>query len=818
MVFNLFKQKKGMLWSIVLTMSFLITMTSIYLVLHAKFLQSGAIGEKQFFLFLTYAKAEEKQIYADELLKIRAQQSLYDLGFNGGTEQSACGTYYGFSLWTTDKKECYPNIKKEYLRSLEKKYNDPSLFFSLSQMTTDVTGGNNPSGNSQSGSVTGTSTANVNTFDLATVKTSEKSKQLFLSCSTLQNTICSLDENTDFFLNSILIFNADSLKTGLVPPSLSHEEKVKAVQEEHVKVGFFDSLTKPIVQIIGKKERLQYDWKYDYYEKSFVSFPYNVNIYPLLSDLTSFISQGYTIGEKEKYVIDASLKEIPSEFSANTLLRPDVCLKYAGQVTLGSPDTWYSSCEEPEQALYQDISEFYSDCASSADILCTCSLDLKNYKKNILFPSAVSLAEYKIKQKSLENDGYTGNFPSFFISKDGVKMDSVLSDTFILLKTGNVFSKIDETKVQKYSSCTIKNEVYKTCIIPAEVLHLARDAVKNAMNTMNVMNPPAVIRYAFTLQKSPPPPVQDVQAFDLKGDDTSIILQWKKSASVDTAKYAVYVSKQNLKGSLTQDLRDNSLNIQGNIQGTSNMPKSVERFIFSTVQSVSATDIDLTNAVCEWNADHCVYKYNVKSNLVNSINSINPLNLVNSASSFQLEQNKLYFDSSSDTFFIVLPLSLSSPSLSSSSVSSSVSPSDSFIAVTALTDNDREIAKIFEKSVVKTRPIDDLAPGKIASTHIHVDSSAADVYSFSFTDPDKNIDGSLRTAEEKLIKVTYDVYWSDCTHPIVETDSIKELTQSSPLQILKSQVSFIHPCFKIIAVDTEKNPIDGSFERKKLLE
>ena len=78
------------------------------------------IGEKQYSLINTYAKAESALFYIDQSAKYSLQQAVYDLAHNGGTSEieyedihigiskeseGKCGKYFGYSVWYEIKKE-----------------------------------------------------------------------------------------------------------------------------------------------------------------------------------------------------------------------------------------------------------------------------------------------------------------------------------------------------------------------------------------------------------------------------------------------------------------------------------------------------------------------------------------------------------------------------------------------------------------------------------------------------------------------------------------------------------------------------------------
>ncbi len=69
------------------------------------------LGEVQLKTLNAYWDAEEDLYYLDQIVKLSAEQSIYDLGQKGGygfSKGSGCGNYLGYSIWFDTNKECYP--------------------------------------------------------------------------------------------------------------------------------------------------------------------------------------------------------------------------------------------------------------------------------------------------------------------------------------------------------------------------------------------------------------------------------------------------------------------------------------------------------------------------------------------------------------------------------------------------------------------------------------------------------------------------------------------------------------------------------------
>lgn len=116
------KSKKGMLFSVLLVLTFFIVATSAFIVLDRKYTElsrSKQIGEKQMALFEAYGKGEKAMFYIDRAAEIAAEEAIYDSAETGGHFNSPCG-YYGnddepaYAVWKRNDQDCYPGLPDSY--------------------------------------------------------------------------------------------------------------------------------------------------------------------------------------------------------------------------------------------------------------------------------------------------------------------------------------------------------------------------------------------------------------------------------------------------------------------------------------------------------------------------------------------------------------------------------------------------------------------------------------------------------------------------------------------------------------------------------
>ena len=108
--------KKSMLFNISLVLiSIIVLITALMALIALKPFKEG-IGTRAFDVIKVYQETENRLFYVDRAAKLSAQQSAYDLAFNGGFEtDSDCGKYKDYNVWSTTDPSiyCYPDNYKE---------------------------------------------------------------------------------------------------------------------------------------------------------------------------------------------------------------------------------------------------------------------------------------------------------------------------------------------------------------------------------------------------------------------------------------------------------------------------------------------------------------------------------------------------------------------------------------------------------------------------------------------------------------------------------------------------------------------------------
>ena len=102
--------KKGTFFVLALTALTLVLLIAAWIMLADKYKELEPVGIKQAALFSSYQKAESGLLYAEVALGQAAQQAALDLARSGGfSDQSDCGSYLGWAIWFTSKRDCVPN-------------------------------------------------------------------------------------------------------------------------------------------------------------------------------------------------------------------------------------------------------------------------------------------------------------------------------------------------------------------------------------------------------------------------------------------------------------------------------------------------------------------------------------------------------------------------------------------------------------------------------------------------------------------------------------------------------------------------------------
>ncbi len=120
--------KKSQFFNLFLVLGFLVFMIASYRVLSVKqfdYVQDGYVGERQVDLFNRYADAEKAVNYITDSAVISSQQSLYDLGNQGGSAEME-NSYYGFTLWSNESTVYnLDNIPNNFVSIFNNNLNSP---------------------------------------------------------------------------------------------------------------------------------------------------------------------------------------------------------------------------------------------------------------------------------------------------------------------------------------------------------------------------------------------------------------------------------------------------------------------------------------------------------------------------------------------------------------------------------------------------------------------------------------------------------------------------------------------------------------------
>lgn len=114
--------KKGDLFMLGLNILFLIAIIMIFWKLSSEFRQENAdegLGTRQTALLQTYMTAEQFLLQLDTTATFAAYAAVLHMLERGGIDQGLCGTYAGYTLWSTAEKSCIPDraaINREFVR------------------------------------------------------------------------------------------------------------------------------------------------------------------------------------------------------------------------------------------------------------------------------------------------------------------------------------------------------------------------------------------------------------------------------------------------------------------------------------------------------------------------------------------------------------------------------------------------------------------------------------------------------------------------------------------------------------------------------
>jgi hypothetical protein len=110
---KLFRNRKAMVFNILVVIMTIVILTYAYLRLSAKTDSAREIGEEQMGVITQAQEGEKALIFIDFAAKMALYQAIYDLQSQGGiSETAACGTYYGFNRWNGDSGQtCFVDSK-----------------------------------------------------------------------------------------------------------------------------------------------------------------------------------------------------------------------------------------------------------------------------------------------------------------------------------------------------------------------------------------------------------------------------------------------------------------------------------------------------------------------------------------------------------------------------------------------------------------------------------------------------------------------------------------------------------------------------------
>lgn len=108
-------KKKGTAWQYYfLIFAFYIGVVA-YFITTINFTFDGFIGENAYKLLEAKQKGDEALFFLQLSSKLATQQAIYELADKGGMDFSACGDYYGYTLWQSENQEkasqCIPSRK-----------------------------------------------------------------------------------------------------------------------------------------------------------------------------------------------------------------------------------------------------------------------------------------------------------------------------------------------------------------------------------------------------------------------------------------------------------------------------------------------------------------------------------------------------------------------------------------------------------------------------------------------------------------------------------------------------------------------------------
>ena len=121
---KLIKNKKGVVFNILLVIMVLIVLVYAYVSLNSKMNNMDrAVGQKAMEVLIDVQEGEKALVYLDYSAKLSLYQAIFDLQSQGGIATVNCGKYYGFNMWNDkNDKSCIPNqdsttkaFKKIYL-------------------------------------------------------------------------------------------------------------------------------------------------------------------------------------------------------------------------------------------------------------------------------------------------------------------------------------------------------------------------------------------------------------------------------------------------------------------------------------------------------------------------------------------------------------------------------------------------------------------------------------------------------------------------------------------------------------------------------
>ncbi len=115
------KYKKGQteIFAIFILIFVVIALTSIYIALSYKYEGKGvegikkSLGDYQNAIISAFEQRESTLLYVDQSARLSAFYALYNLGEEGGDNNSDCGAYL-YYLWNEDGKECYPDYEARF--------------------------------------------------------------------------------------------------------------------------------------------------------------------------------------------------------------------------------------------------------------------------------------------------------------------------------------------------------------------------------------------------------------------------------------------------------------------------------------------------------------------------------------------------------------------------------------------------------------------------------------------------------------------------------------------------------------------------------